>query len=742
MKQLQQNRQPIAAFEVAAIPVTQNENHADTLVACLRTILHKSHIEVEFAAEILYLGCSSSLRVNGSQCRIILTIFAYGEGLCGKNVLDMLDKRVELLVTALRNYNYALREVQPAQLRDIHVRLQTFHHKNILAPRRDVADAGRPVSSLAANIPAETAVSLLFTRDPYTEGCCRVTSVVMAQAKEALLYAKPHFHTWPMLQLKDKKGRSYLSNRLGDAASLNKLPKLVCKAIPWSSSARLVELPTGTTCGMPCAAPSASGVQFAQGMLNGLPQDGAVRVGYVEDGHKKVAVSLTREQLSRHVCVLGQTGSGKSTLLCELIHHCAQVNMKVLVFDLAGSLEFRGVMQQAIQGDIYTLHDPTSPYAVNPLEIEGLSFREVKSILSDFFEKYLGLFEPLPRLVKDVFSSLPERNYTVPEFVSTFMLIFDSMLGYDGEVKTNLRSAMKTRLRSFATVFGNACHTFRPDDFFRTNHLFELHQFSEMERTIFLGLVLNVLLGYVQEMRGKGTSYPPIVIFIDEIHTLLDTDKNDESRNSLLRLFRRMMAEGRKLGLWLVVADQRLDLLGSLLEEAGTKQVLRTDAACSDLARILREPYTEQHLPILNPGELYLRAPGMDKAVFLKVPSTAIKQVVSGEVIHHYMKKRGKLMPEPFSLHGSIPVATALGTEKAEKKPVSMEDEARRIAYKDVLKKIVEYLYTSTGKGNLAWFCLEEYLRNTPCQVTDPKEVAAIKSYLKEAVENLQALTR
>ena len=746
MKHSQQNRKPIAAFEVAAIPVAQKGNHADALVACLQTILRKSHAAYDFAVEILYLGCRSDRRVKGSQCRIVLTIFAYGEGRqWGKNVLDMLNIRAELLATSLRNYNYVLCELQPAQLGDIHARLQAFQHKNILAPRRNVADVGHPVSTLAANIPADTAVSLLFTRD-LSADCCRVSAIAMGQTAKELLHVKPYFQTWPMLSVRTspKKGK-YLHRRLCDAANLNELPKLVCKAIPWSSSARLVELPAGTACGMPSAAPSASDVQFPSGMLNGRPQDdGTVRVGYVEDGHKKVAVSLTREQLSRHVCVLGQTGSGKSTLLCSLIQHCVQANMRVLVLDLAGSLEFRGVVQQAIQGDIYTLHDPTSPYAVNPLEIEGLSFREVKSILSDFFEKYLGLFEPLPRLVKDVFASLPERNYTVPEFVSTFMLIFDSMLGYDGEVKTNLRSAMETRLRSFATVFGNARHTFRPAEFFRTDHLFELHQFSEMERTIFLGLVLNVLLGYVQEMRGKGNSYPPIVIFIDEIHTLLDTDKNDESRNSLLRLFRRMMAEGRKLGLWLVVADQRLDLLGSLLEEAGTKQVLRTDAACSDLARILRELYTEQHLPILNPGELYLRAPGMSKAVFLKVPSTAIKQVVNDEVVHHYMKKRGKLMSAPLPLHGSIPVATAVGAvEKAEKRPISMEDEARRIAYKDVLERILEYLYASkNGCEKLDWFSLDEYLRNTPCQVTDPEMVAAIKTYLKEAVRNLQVLAR
>ena len=492
----QQTRKPIAAFEITAIPVTQKENRVTDLMACLKTILKKSHGTYDFAIEVLYLGSKSSRRINGSQSHIILTLFAYGEGQWGRNVLDMLDKRVELLSIVLRENDYILRELQPVQLEEIHVRLLTFQYKNILAPRRGIADVGHPVCALAASIPADTAVSLLFTRD-LNPDCSRVSTVVMAQTKEALLCAKPHFQTWPMLSL-SKKGRgSYLQKRLCDAISLNNC-KFIDKAIPWNSSARLLELPAGGSYGMSCAAPSAIDVQFPEGMLNSRPQKDTVRIGYVENG--KVAVSLTKEQLNRHCCVLGQTGSGKSTLLCQLIENCVRADMRVMVLDLAGSMEFRAVLQ-AIHGDIYTLHDSTSPFAINPFIIEGFSPQEMKSVLSDFFEKYLGLFEPLPRLMKDVFAALPERNYTVPEFIAEFMRIFNGQLGYSAELQANLRSSMEVRLRSFENLFGDARSPFKPADFFRTHHLLELHQCSEMDRTVFLGLILNVLLKYVQKKR-------------------------------------------------------------------------------------------------------------------------------------------------------------------------------------------------------------------------------------------------
>lgn len=737
MKQLQQNHQSchksiVAAFELSAIPVALDKKQGyitDDLISCLRTILQKSH-SADFAVEILYLGCNTSNRINSSRCRIILTVFAYGTARCSRNLLDMLRKRSNLLKITLKRYNYTIKELQPFELGEIHTRLQTFHYKNILAPRCGVADSGHSVCALAVDIPANTAVSLLLTRDLNSD-YCRITTEVMTQTEEALIWVKPHFQSWPLLKIYNKKGE-YLQKRLEDAAALN-LSQLVCKTIPWNLSARLLELPVGCSYGLPCSAPSAMGVQFPNGMLNSMSQD-TLHVGSTG----KVEISLTKEQLSRHCCILGQTGSGKTNLLCELIQNCDKANMKVVVFDLAGGMDFRGVIK-AIHGEIYTLHDHTSPFAINPLKVADFSPGEVKKILSDFFEKELGLFEPLPRLVKNIFTKLPEQNYTVSEFCLTFMKIFDENLGYSGDSKVNLRSAMEVRLQSFANLFGDARHPFVPADFFRTNHLLELHQCTEMERTILLAFILQVLIKYVQKLRSKGISYPPLLVIIDEVHAMLDFNKTDESRAALLRMFRRILAEGRKLGLWMVLADQRLDLLKSLLEEVGTKFVMRTDTACGDLARLLREPYAESHLPVLEPGELYLRAPDMNMAVFLRVPPVSTKQVLSDKVVHAYMKKRGKLRSEP------LPVHTAITVPQGETKNVLPENEARRIAYHDVLIKVVEYFYSVPKEERnrlVGGFRLEEYLQNIPCHVTDPKVVSAVKSYLRDAVQNLQFLTQ
>lgn len=738
MKQLQQNHQSchksiVAAFELNAIPVALDKKHGyitDDLISCLKTILQKSH-SADFAVEILYVGYNTSNRINSSRCRIILTVFAYGIARCGRNLLDMLRKRSNLLKITLKRYNYTIQELQLSELEEIHTRLQTFHYKNILAPKCGVADGGHSVCALAVDIPANTAVSLLFTRDLNSD-CCRVTSKVMTQTEEALIWVKPHFQSWPLLKIYNKKGE-YLQKRLEDAAMLNKLSQLVCKTIPWNSSARLLELPVGCSYGLPCSAPSAMGVQFPNGMLNSISHE-TVHVGKTG----KVEVSLTKEQLSRHCCILGQTGSGKTNLLCELIQNCDKANMKVLVFDIAGGMDFRRVIQATL-GDIYTLNDNTSPFSINPLEVADFTPGEVKKILSDFFEKELGLFEPLPRLVKNIFTILPENNYKVYEFCQNFMKIFDKISSYSGDSKTNLRAAMEVRLQSFANLFGDARHPFVPADFFRINHLLELHQCTEMERTILLAFILQVLIKYVQKLRSKGISYPPLLVIIDEVHTMLDTNKTDESRAALLRMFRKIMAEGRKLKLWIVLADQRLDLLKSLLEEVGTKFIMRTETACCDLARLLREPYAENHLPVLEPGELYLRAPGMNMAVFLRVPPVSTKQVLSDKVVHAYMKKRGKLRSEP------LPVHTAITVPQGETKNVLPENEARRIAYHDVLIKVVEYFYSVPKEERnrlVGGFRLEEYLQNIPCHVTDPKVVSAVKSYLRDAVQNLQFLTK
>ena len=731
-------RTPIAAFELTAIPVVSEKEQS--IMDCVKTILRKSHSMFDFAVEILSLGCKNSQRVNGSYGRIIITIFACGKGQYGSKWLDALDMRTDLLRENLKEQNYAFRKLNPEQWRKIHVRLQELQQKNmnILAPRRGMTDAGnQPVCTLAKEIAADTAVSLLFTRDS-NEECCRVTCVVQADTREKLLVAKACLPTWVMLDLKNKnRDYGYLRNRVGEALNLNKI-KSINKTIPWEVSLRLMQLPIGADYGMPCADPQSIGIKFPVGMLDmdGQPHD-TIRIGYTTGTEGKVAVSLTKEQLSRHCAVLGQTGSGKSTLLCELISNCALVNICVLVFDLAGSMEFRGILQ-AIGGDIYTIKQDTAPYAINPLNIEGFSPKAVKSILSDFFEKYLGLFEPLPRVVKEVFNVLPERTYTVPEFISGFMDTFDKIVGYSSDVKTDLRSAMEVRLASLANVFGNACEPLKPETFFQTNVLLETHGCTEIERTILLAFLLEVMLKYVQEKRNRESHYQPVVIIIDEVHTLLDSSKNDDSRACLLRLFRRLIAEGRKLGLWFIVADQRLDLIRDIMEEVGTKFLLHTDTACTDLAELLREPYAEKHLPILAPGELYCRAPGMSKAVFVRIPtsSNSKKKVINANVVRTYMKEKGKLMPEPLPC--PIHQATVPATPKSE--ALGTEDETRRIAYKDVLIKVIEYMYKSGNTDLPAKFSLEQYLENTSLHLTDPQAIAKVRFYLTEAVRNLQML--
>lgn len=740
LQKKQSNRKLVKAFEITAIPVGQEDNFTGDLRSCLSSILYKSHAGYDFAVEILYLACKSEQRVNGSQCRIILTVFAYGEGKYGKSLVEMFDKRAASLDIVLRKHNYTVQELSPAQLEEIHAHLLACPYKNILAPRRNsgMTDARRPVCTLAVDMASGTAVSLLFTRDLYANSC-RVTSLVIAQTKEeALLCIKPYF-PWPFLRPNVNRKGCYLQRRLDCAKDLNRLSQ-VCKSISWKHADCLLQLPAGTTYGLPCSAPLSLDVTFPKGMLNCRPEENAVYIGHTAGGN--ASVSLTHDQLSRHICVLGQTGSGKSTFLSQMLLNCKRAGSRVLILDLAGSMEFRKLCQ-IMEGDIYTFHDQVSPYAVNPLSIEGFSLDEVRKILSRIFEENLSFFEPLPMLSKQVFSMLDkESSYSdVPTFIAEYMRIFDLKSNYASDVKTNLRSSMYVRLQSLESLFGSAQTPFDPGNFFRTNHLIEMHRATEAEKTFFLAYVLNVLFSYVQKLRGNGLEFSPLIICIDELHTLLCSNKDDASRAALLRLFERLINEGRKLGLWFLLADQKWEILQHVFESVGTKIVFKTDTACSDIARLLREPYAEKHLPVLAPGEMYCRAPSMEKAVWLKVPPTSINQVISGKVMHNYMMKRGRLLPEPTPSHAHSVIVPKVNVEK---RLVSMEEEAKRIAFKDVLSTVINYFYKATDKERdylVKGFRLEEYLANA-CHATDPALIAAVRTHLREAINSLQFLTR
>lgn len=699
-----------AAYEITAIPVNEDGFTTDDLIACLKSILHPSHPTYDFALEVLYVAYPSSQRATGSRSHLILTLFTYGQGEYGKRLADLFKNRADALYNVLRQHRYLIQELPLDQLENLHDRVQAFPHCNIAAPARGKADAGRPLREMATELPPNTAVSLLFTRHT-DDNHCRVTAWIGAQTETDVLRTKSYFPSWPFLTPKvNLSGRNFLLKRLNLAIDLNQI-RQVCKTLSWEASARLLALPVGSNCGMPCSAPSSLEVNFPEGMLNSRPTE-AIGIGYTE-GHS--FVSLTREQLSRHIAILGQTGSGKSVLLGNLIRNCKKAQLRVLTLDLAGAQDFRSVYQ-AIGGDIYTVHDSFSPYAVNPFDIQGFDFSQTKKVLSKIFEESLGLFQPLPMLSRQVFSRLPEQKYNVPTFLSEFMHLFKEITSYSPELKSDYQASMNVRLQSVAELFGDARQPFSSEAFFQSDHLLEIHHCTEDEKLFFLAYLLHVLLEHIQLMRNAGTPYTPLVIVIDELHTLLIPSKEPgERRTAALRLFHRLLTEGRKLGLWLVVADQKLDILNSILENVGTKIILKTDTSCSYLAQLLREPYAEGHLPILAPGEGYLRAVGMNKTCWIKVPFTLLRPV-SGEAIHTYMRKKGKLMSEPT---------------KAEE-PDPKEKEANRIV-QEMLSAFSHFQAEATPEK---WerlekvFQLEEYLEKM-YHIADPELISAIKDRLR-----------
>lgn len=730
MKQLIHNNQlvskPVAAFEVTAIPVVAQKELANNLMDCLKTILHKSHPKFDFALEILNLGCKTTHRANGSMCRLILTIFAYGKK--DKELLTFLNRRTILLENVLQKLNYTIKKLQTPQLEVIHADLQTLQYTGILAPYRGTVDTDNyPIYSLATDIPVDTAVSILFTRDICPDNC-RVTSLVMSKSEKALISIRPYFHNWPMLRLKVPRIENYLLYRLNYATKLNDI-KQTNKCINWSYSTHLLKLPFGTDVGMKCSASPIKGINFPAGMLHSKSQNEAVFIGYTEG---KVPVSLTVEQMSRHICILGQTGSGKSTLIRQLISNCTKADMHVAVLDLVGSMDFRKPMQDT-NGEIYTLGNMYSPYSINPLNIAGFSATEIKAILMDFFEKYMGLFDPIPRITKMVLSTLPDRSYILSEFISDFLQKFEEYLKYNSDTKSNFYSAIEVRLQSFASVFGNGKYSLDPELFFQNNHLFELHDFTETERTIFLAWHLQVILKYISKMRNEGIYYKPLVIIVDEIHSLLDNAVKDESKASLLLLLRRMIAEGRKLGVYMVIADQRWDLIESIIREVGNKFVLRTDTGCRELAQLLCEEYAEKHLPILLPGELYFRAPGMNKGIYLKVPPVPVTPI-KGNDIHFYMEGKGKLRSAPMSCNIFKDV-------KVKRELSSKEDKAKDIAYNKVLIPLLISVYQHEEELEYIFknFILEEILKKK-YNITDTEMTEKVRSCITDVVKKMQYL--
>lgn len=312
---------------------------------------------------------------------------------------------------------------------------------------------------------------------------------------------------------------------------------------------------------------------------------------------------LSEEDLNKHTFVCGITGSGKTNTVKHILE---SVEKPFLVIEPAKK-EYRNLMKNV---NVFSLGRPEiNCIKLNPFYIlPGISPQQHIDLLKDLFSVSFGFYGPMPYILEkclyniytkkgwnltlgfhpcltgrkglfDLFrEDIIKEKYafrahkylfpTMQDLKNEVDYYIEHEMTYEGEVKGNIRSAIKARIDSLCIgakgFMFNTFETSNFDELLSQNTVLELEGLADDADKAF---ALGLLIMYVNEYRQVQKEVNHIqglthVLVIEEAHRLLknvSTESNEDMGNpkgKAVDHFTNMLAEMRAYGQGVIVAEQ------------------------------------------------------------------------------------------------------------------------------------------------------------------------------------------
>ncbi len=412
-----------------------------------------------------------------------------------------------------------------------------------------------------------------------------------------------------------------------------------------------------------------------------------------------VFFGLSEADLNKHTFVCGITGSGKTNTIKKILE---MVNKPFLVIEPAKK-EYRNIKKEV---NVYTLGRPE----INCLKLNlfyilpGISPQQHIDLLKDLFSASFALYGPMPYIlekclyniyikkgwnltlgfhpclintksqqglfdeskIKEHYSVISHKYLfpTMQDLKDEVDYYIENEMTYDGEVKGNIRGAIKARIDSLCVgskgYMFNTYDTIDFDDFFGKNAVLELEGLADDADKAF---ALGLLVIYVNEYRqvkkevgaAKGLKH---LLVIEEAHRLLknvSTESNEDLGNpkgKAVEHFTNMLAEMRSYGQGVIVAEQIPCKLASDVIKNSSNKIIHRIVAKDDQEAVANTigVYSEDAIYLGNSkvGYALCHKEGMVQPVIVKVGEVQSNYILD---VNLYNKDINKKM---FNINRSI----------------------------------------------------------------------------------------
>jgi hypothetical protein len=352
--------------------------------------------------------------------------------------------------------------------------------------------------------------------------------------------------------------------------------------------------------------------------------EGDVLVGRaVVDGQPTRPVYVKREELTRHLVLLGATGSGKSFAAAHLLLQAYRKGVPFLVLDWHNEYS---PLVRALGGLVIR---PGEQPLFNPLEpVVRRAVSDHVDLITDIFSDVYRFTSPQAYLFR---STLEDLLTTSPDEITLSNLI--EAIGsrplhssYDNETKMALLRRLTPLTRGLA---GNALDRRgapRADVLLDRPCCVELGHLKELElRSIIASLVLKL----VYDLRtSQGPSPLKHLVALEEARFLVPPRRPEDPPS----IVEKMVGELRKFGEGvLLVAQFPTQLAGEVVKNAGIKLVFRM-TWLEDL-RLVRDALglseeQARYLPHLQAGEALLYSGRFREPVLVRIEDEELAQLL------------------------------------------------------------------------------------------------------------------
>jgi hypothetical protein len=286
---------------------------------------------------------------------------------------------------------------------------------------------------------------------------------------------------------------------------------------------------------------------------------------------------IGRDELLRHIFILGPTGTGKSTLILNFLQHFLRDGKPFMVFDFKRNYRCLLSTLGSERLIVFTVGRATAPLRLNAMKAPpGVSFEEWVEALADVISAAYILMQGARNVLKEAFlQACREKKERVT--LSDAYRILDMWLRTCrsgsrkyGWIESSARSVEELVKGGFGASL-NAQNGLSIEELLSWPVVFELEGLGVDQKRFFCLYFLQAVLLVRKKQELQRERFRHCLVF-DESHHIFPRQKPGVHDVPSL-----LAREVREYGEAIIAATQQVDVSESLIANAGFKFILRCD---------------------------------------------------------------------------------------------------------------------------------------------------------------------